>query len=473
MSRFFRRDDERKRHGQPGAAAAPSQTLASARVAELEARVADLERQSAALLETLDRERLASRAGLEEGETLRLVLDHVPALVAYLDREERCRLANRTVEQWLGQSRHGIIGRRAVEILGVATYERIQDFIQRAMAGETVTYTRAVAYREGDRRQVRASWVPTRDENGAVTGVCVIVHDVTELGEALEAVSESRELYRLLAETSPDFICQFDLDGTLSYISPATLTILGASPEEIVGTNFSRFFRPQDFPGVLAIFERVAAGERVGLIEFDALKADGTLVPVEVSGAPITRAGVVVGVLGIARDITERRRGQEGLRRYQERLEQLLEERAVQLQEAYARFDDTLVARSSAEQVLRDNEEGARAVANLAPVMLWESDLDAAVKFFNDAWLSFRGRRLAEEAGSGWLEGVHPEDREACLEAYTQAFENRAPLRTRYRLRRGDGQYRVIQDDGVPRYRADGAFAGYIGCCIHVTDKEP
>lgn len=468
MSRFFRRDDERKH---PGAAGEPNQALAGARVAELEARVAELERQNAALAETLDRERLASRAGLDEGATLRLVLDHVPALVAYIDREERCRLANRTVEQWLGQSRHGIIGRRAVEILGVATYERIQDFIRRAMDGETVTYTRAVAYREGDRRQVRASWVPTRDENGAVSGVCIIVHDVTELGEALEAVSESRELYRLLAETSPDFICQFDLDGKLSYISPAGHAILGVQPEQIVGTNFSRFFRPQDFPGVLAIFERVAAGERVGLIEFDALKADGSLVPVEVSGAPITRGGVVVGVLGIARDITERRRAQEGLRRYQERLEQLLQERGAQLEEAYARFDDTIAERSRTEQVLRDSEEGARAVANLAPVMLWESDLDAAVKFFNDAWLSFRGRTLAEEAGSGWLEGVHPEDREACLEAYTQAFENRAPLRTRYRLRRGDGQYRVVQDDGVPRYRADGDFAGYIGCCVDVTEQ--
>ncbi|MBI4917661.1 MAG: PAS domain S-box protein [Acidobacteria bacterium] len=471
MSRFFRRDDERKHHGQPGAAAEPNQALAGARVAELEARVADLESQHAALAETLDRERLASRAGLEEAATLRLVLDHVPALVAYIDREERCRLASRTVEEWLGRSRQGLMGRRAVEILGPATYDRIQSFIRRAMDGETVTYTRAVAYREGDRRQVRASWVPTRDENGAVTGVCVIVHDVTELGQALEAVSESRELYRLLAETSPDFICQFDLDGTLSYISPASQAILGASPEEVVGTNFSRFFRPQDFPGVLAIFESVAAGERVGLIEFDALKADGSLVPVEVSGAPITRGGVVVGVLGIARDITERRRAQEGLRRYQERLEQLLQERGAQLEEAYARFDVSIAERSRTEQVLRDNEEGARAVANLAPVMLWESDLDAAVKFFNDAWLSFRGRTLAEEAGSGWLEGVHPEDREACLAAHSQAFRDRAPLRTRYRLRRGDGQYRAIQDDGVPRYRADGDFAGYIGCCVDVTEQ--
>ncbi len=455
----------------PDAAVTPSQPLASVRVVELEARVADLERQNAALVETLDRERLASQAGLEEGATLRLVLDHVPAMVGYIDREERCRLASRTVEEWLGRSRQGLIGRRAAEILGSTTYDRISGFIHRAMAGETVTYTRSVAYREGDQRQVRAAWVPTRGDNGAVSGVCVIVHDVTELGQALEAVSESRESYRLLAETSPDFICQFDLKGTLSYISPASRAILGVSPEDIVGTNFSRFFRPEDFPGVLAIFERVAAGERIGLIELDALRADGTLVPIEVSGAPITRGGVIVGVLGIARDITERRRAQEGLRRYQERLEQLLEERAVQLQEAYSRFDDTLAERSRTEQVLRDREEGARAVANLAPVMLWESDMDSAVKFFNDAWLSFRGRSLAEEAGSGWLEGVHPEDRARCLEAHAQAFQAHAPLRARYRLRRRDGQYRCIQDDGVPRFRTDGAFAGYIGCCVDVTEQ--
>lgn len=442
------------------------------RVSELEAQIAGLKAQVAALAETLDRERRASQAGLEEAATLRLVLDHVPAMVGFIDAEERCRLANRTTEDWLGRSRQGLNGRLAREILGPATYERIRGFIERALAGETVTYTRAVAYRAGEQRRIRASWVPARDENGTVTGVCIIIHDVTELAMAIEAVSESRELYRLIAETSPDFIFQLDTSGTVTYLSPASLTVLGIEPDKIVGSKFMRFFRPQEYPGVLAIFERVAAGERVGLIEFDALHRDGTVIPVEVSAAPITRDGVIVGVLGIARDIRERRRAQEGLRRYQERLEQLLEERAAQLQQAYSMFDTNLAERARVEEALTAKEERARAIANVAPVMLWASDPNGECTFLNDAWLAFRGRTLAEEEGSGWAAGVHPDDVASCLAAYAGAFAERRPFRSQYRLCRNDGEYRWVLDDAVPRFHGDGAFAGYLGCCIDVTDLK-
>jgi signal transduction histidine kinase len=76
---------------------------------------------------------------------------------------------------------------------------------------------------------------------------------------------------------------------------------------------------------------------------------------------------------------------------------------------------------------------------------------------------------MAQEKGNGWVEGVHPDDRKACYEAYCSAFDAREPFQLEYRLRRADGQYRWIADRGVPHF-IKGAFAGYLGSGFDITD---
>src|SRR5262249_54666340 len=90
--------------------------------------------------------------------------------------------------------------------------------------------------------------------------------------------------------------------------------------------------------------------------------------------------------------------------------------------------------------------------------------------FFNKRWLEFTGRSLELEIGNGWADGVHAQDLQKCLDTYTAAFEAREPFVMQYRLRRNDGEYRWISDEGVPRYDAQGNFAGYIGSCVDVTE---
>src|SRR5262249_35226751 len=87
-------------------------------------------------------------------------------------------------------------------------------------------------------------------------------------------------------------------------------------------------------------------------------------------------------------------------------------------------------------------------------------------------WLDFTGRPLQGEVGNGWSEGVHPDDRQRCLNTYVRAFDARRAFRMEYRLRRFDGVYRWILDTGVPRFAADGTFEGYIGSCIDVTEQK-
>lgn len=130
------------------------------------------------------------------------------------------------------------------------------------------------------------------------------------------------------------------------------------------------------------------------------------------------------------------------------------------------------VKRQRAEQSLRESEGRFRVLANSAPVLIRTSGTDGLCTDFNLPWLEFTRRSLDEELGNGWLDGVHPEDRAVCVHTCQRAFERRVPYRMEYRLRRFDGQYRWILDNGEPRFTPDGSFAGYIGSAIDITDLK-
>jgi PAS domain S-box-containing protein len=131
-----------------------------------------------------------------------------------------------------------------------------------------------------------------------------------------------------------------------------------------------------------------------------------------------------------------------------------------------------ITERKRAETTARESEQRFRSVANTAPVMIWMSGPDKLCDYFNQPWLDFTGRPLEKELGNGWAEGVDPEDLEICLETFTTSFDRREPFQIQYRLRRHDGEFRWIFDQAVPKFNADGSFAGYIGSCIDVTEHK-
>jgi PAS domain S-box-containing protein len=112
-----------------------------------------------------------------------------------------------------------------------------------------------------------------------------------------------------------------------------------------------------------------------------------------------------------------------------------------------------------------------KALVEQSPIMIWRASTEALCNYFNERWLTFRGRTMEQEIGNGWTTGVHLDDYDRCLLTYLNSFAKREIFEMEYRLQRHDGVYRWIFDRGVPFYDEDGRFAGYIGSCIDVTDR--
>ena len=128
--------------------------------------------------------------------------------------------------------------------------------------------------------------------------------------------------------------------------------------------------------------------------------------------------------------------------------------------------------RVRAQQAFRESEARFRNMADSAPVMIWVAGEDKQATYFNDQWLTFTGRTIEQEVGSGWSEGIHPDDSSRCLDIFNKSFDSRTQFEIEYRFRRNDGEYRWVLDCGIPRFSENSEFLGFIGSCIDITERR-
>jgi formate hydrogenlyase transcriptional activator len=121
---------------------------------------------------------------------------------------------------------------------------------------------------------------------------------------------------------------------------------------------------------------------------------------------------------------------------------------------------------------LRDSEERFRTMAETTPVLIWTTGADKRVNYLSKRWGEFTGRTIKQDLPESWLEVIHPDDYQRCMDTYTHCFDQRRPFTIEYRLRRYDGEYRWIIDKGVPRFAGDGSFLGYIGSATDITERK-
>lgn len=139
-----------------------------------------------------------------------------------------------------------------------------------------------------------------------------------ESEKAREELKESEERFRRIAETSIDFIFQIDKKGEFLYCSPSVENVLGLKPEEIAGTNLQDYFMPSDFMKAFDRFKEVLSGRNVGLFDMTLLNNRGASVQLELSAVPIVKNDEIIGLQGIARDITEYKKTERELKEREE-----------------------------------------------------------------------------------------------------------------------------------------------------------
>jgi PAS domain S-box-containing protein len=187
--------------------------------------------------------------------------------------------------------------------------------------------------------------------------------------------------------------------------------------------------KPDELPMQVAAREK----REVEAFEADIVRADGTMLRELGRAVPLLDPnGSVRGSLAVFLDITERRK---------------------------------------AEDALRESEERFRNMAENAPVMIWITGKNGACTFINRQWCEFTGTALEQNLGFGWLECVHPEDRERAARIFLKATTELNSFRVEYRLRRHDGDWRWVVDSATQRLSEDGEFLGYIGSVIDMTER--
>jgi len=128
------------------------------------------------------------------------------------------------------------------------------------------------------------------------------------------------------------------------------------------------------------------------------------------------------------------------------------------------------IAKESAGR-LAESERRFRTLADSAPMLIWSADAQGHCDFVNKAWRDFTGRAADTDMGHGWLECVHPDDRDRIAVEFGAAIREQRHFLAEYRIRRCDGAYRLILDQGAPR-QENGAMAGFIGAAMDITDRR-
>ncbi|MBF5045498.1 MULTISPECIES: PAS domain S-box protein [Myxococcaceae] len=212
-------------------------------------------------------ERKAAEAAREEGERqLRLLTDALPVVVAFIDAEQRYRLANRTYEAWFGLDPASLIGRTMQEVLGDEVYLRVRHHIEAALRGEPQLYEQELPYRQGS-RTVRAMYIPHRTPTGAVEGFFVLVTDISEQAR------HAKERTRLLEEAQAGVRLRDEFLSVASHELRTPVTslqlqlqllaraLVAGSPEaERLGTAQRQVARLAALIGSLLDVSRIAGG---------------------------------------------------------------------------------------------------------------------------------------------------------------------------------------------------------------------
>lgn len=190
------------------------------------------QRMMGVCLDASDRKR-GEQALFQRDKQMRLITDALPALISYVDRQERYLFVSRAYETWLCRSSDDIVGRTIREIAPAHGYEKIQPHLQAVLAGKIVSYSTTMTYPDGVTREVDVTYSPDLAADGTVNGFAVLVTDVSEHRRTEQALLASEQLYRALAEAVPEFVWSCAADGRVEYLNPRYVEYTGLTIDDV------------------------------------------------------------------------------------------------------------------------------------------------------------------------------------------------------------------------------------------------
>jgi len=270
----------------------------------------------------------------------------------------------------------------------------------------------------------------TIEDSEFLQGVANVLSAAAQRAGHDDLVRDSEAQFRELADTTPALMWMTDAEGDVTFVNMAWQRFTGG--ESHTGVTFAATAHPDDREVAQQLWNEASARRQEFRCEYRLRHATGGYRWVLEVGTPRFSGGDFVGYVGTATDIHERK---------------------------------------TMEEALRESEAGFRELADTAPAMMWTTDVHGLITFVNQGWLRFTGTTFQEEMGASWALGVHPDDADLVLSSWDDALQEHRPWQGEYRLHHYTGEYRWIDDRGVPRYVGD-QFVGYVGTAIDIHERK-
>jgi len=267
-------------------------------------------------------ERRQAEKALQVSERrLRLIADHVPAMIAYIDTEQRCRYVNRIAEDWLGAAASSCAGRPIREMWGDRIHAEIDASLKQALEGRTVDlqfegplFHSGSDAAAGDRtRRLHLHCVPDLNDQQGCEGVYLLATDITAQQLAEQTLRESEARFRAIGDASPVGVFVTDRHGRDIYVNSRYTEITGMTLEEAQGEGWRRGVHAADRDVVMNAW-RVCIGSGQpyeGDIRF--VRPDATTVWTHVKANPNLDGPGLWGYVGTVEDITRRKEAEHHL----------------------------------------------------------------------------------------------------------------------------------------------------------------
>ncbi|MBA2378606.1 MAG: PAS domain S-box protein [Blastocatellia bacterium] len=270
-------------------------------------------------------------------------------------------------------------------------------------------------------------------DKGVPVAVQGIARDVTDRKHAEESVRDSEERYRDLFENANDLIYTHDLKGNFTSLNRAGERITGYSRDEALTMNISQVVAPESFESARRMTFRKLAEDNPTTYEIDIISKDGVRVSLELSTRLIHHSGEPIGVQGVGRDITERRR---------------------------------------AEEAIRASERSYRQLGEGIFHQVWTTDPTGKLDYVNKRTLVYFDKPGDVIIRNGWREVVHPDDIGETLRRWIHSIKSGEFFEMEFRLRRHDGVYRWHKARANPGRDVDGKIVKWYGTNTDIDDQK-